>query len=115
MGTFTPAEYRQGKEAQEYEKKPRFGRVDTLRLWEEYQAQRSLRRTLREVELAAVAVSTAQQIEAVKACARQTSGDQNDFEGRWSAHRLHCVTKQAAAGTPLGEQSNPRGAAGADR
>jgi hypothetical protein len=40
LGTFIPAEYQQGREAQEYEKKPRFARVDTSRLSEEYQAQR---------------------------------------------------------------------------
>jgi hypothetical protein len=69
LGTFIPAGYQQGKEAQEYEKKPRLGRVDTSRLWEEYQAQRSLHRTLREARLAALAVSKAQQIDAIKASA----------------------------------------------
>jgi hypothetical protein len=36
LGTFIPAEYQQGREEQRYEKKPRFARVDTSRLWEEY-------------------------------------------------------------------------------
>ena len=46
LGTFIPAEYQQqGREEQGYEKKPRFARVDTSRLWEEYQAQRDLHKT----------------------------------------------------------------------
>jgi hypothetical protein len=69
LGTFIPAEYQQGKEEREYEKKPRLERVDTSRLWEEYQAQRSLHRTLREAKLAALAVSKAHQIDAIKASA----------------------------------------------
>jgi hypothetical protein len=34
LGTFIPAEYQQGREEQGYEKRPRFGRIDTSRLWE---------------------------------------------------------------------------------
>jgi Relaxase/Mobilisation nuclease domain len=48
LGTFVAADYEQGREKQEYQKKPRFGRVDTSQLWEEYQAQRELRKTLRQ-------------------------------------------------------------------
>src|ERR1700737_3695446 len=48
LGTFVPADYEQGREAQGYEKRPRLGRVDTSRLWEEYQAQRELHKTLRQ-------------------------------------------------------------------
>jgi hypothetical protein len=70
LGTFIPAEYQQGREEQWYEKRPRFGRVDTSRLWEEYQAQRELHKTLRQAKLAGLAVNRAQQIEAVKAAAR---------------------------------------------
>ena len=70
LGTFIPAEYQQGREAQGYEKKPRFGRVDTSRLWEEYQAQRELHKTLRQAKLAGLAINRAQQFDAVKAAAR---------------------------------------------
>ena len=38
LGTFVAADYEQGSEKQEYQKRPRFTRVDTSRLWEEYQA-----------------------------------------------------------------------------
>src|SRR6202795_2222276 len=48
LGTFVAADYEQGREKQEYQKKPRFTRVDTSRLWEEYQAQRELHKTLRQ-------------------------------------------------------------------
>src|SRR6202047_1108643 len=70
LGNFIPAKYQQGKEAQGYEKRPRFGRVCTSRLWEEYQAQRELYKTLRQAKLAGLAVNRAQQIETVKASAR---------------------------------------------
>jgi hypothetical protein len=60
LGTFIPAEYQQGREAQEYEKKPRFGRVATSRLWEEYQAQRELHKALRQAKLAGLAINRAQ-------------------------------------------------------
>src|SRR5271165_7009383 len=70
LGTFIPGEYQRGREAQGYEKRPRFARVDTSRLWEEYQAQRELHKTLRQAKLAGLAVNRAQQIEAVKASAR---------------------------------------------
>jgi Relaxase/Mobilisation nuclease domain/Large polyvalent protein-associated domain 7 len=70
LGTFIPAEYQQGREEQGYEKRPRFGRIDTSRLWEEYQAQRELHKTLRQAKVAGLAVNRAQQIEAVKAAAR---------------------------------------------
>jgi hypothetical protein len=70
LGTFIPAEYQQGREEQGYEKKPRFGRVDTSRLWEEYRAQRELHKTLREAKLAGLAINRAQQFDAVKAAAR---------------------------------------------
>jgi hypothetical protein len=67
---FVPSEYQQGREAQEYEKRPRFVRVDTSRLWEEYQAQRELYKTLREAKLVNLAANRALQIEGVKAAAR---------------------------------------------
>src|SRR5271165_1055464 len=46
LGTFVAADYEQASEKQEYQKRPRFTRVDTSRLWEEYQAQRELHKTL---------------------------------------------------------------------
>src|SRR4029077_11556628 len=64
------AEYQQGREEQGYEKRPRFGRVDTSRLWEEYQAQRELQKTLRQAKLAGLAINRAQQFDAVRAAAR---------------------------------------------
>jgi hypothetical protein len=70
LGTFVASEYQQGREEQGYEKRPRFARVDTSRLWEEYQAQRELHKTLRQAKLAGLAVNRAQQTEAVKASAR---------------------------------------------
>ena len=70
LGTFVASEYQQGREEQGYEKRPRFARVDTSRLWEEYQAQRELHKTLRQAKLVSLAVNRAQQIEAVKAAAR---------------------------------------------
>ena len=70
LGTFIPAEYQQGREEQGYEKKPRFARIDTSRLWEEYQAQRELHKTLRQAKLAGLAINRAQQFDAVKAAAR---------------------------------------------
>src|SRR5258705_508142 len=71
LGTFIPAEYQQGRDEQEgYEKRPRFGRVDTSRLWEEYQAQRELHKTLRQAKLVSLAASRALQIDGVKAAAR---------------------------------------------
>jgi len=70
LGTFIPAEYQQGRDEQGYEKRPRFGRVDTSRLWEEYQAQRELHKTLRQAKHVSLAATRAQQIEAVKAAAR---------------------------------------------
>jgi hypothetical protein len=70
LGTFVAGDYQQGREEQGYEKRPRFRRVDTSRLWEEYQAQRELHKTLRQAKLAGLAVNKAQQIEAVKAAAR---------------------------------------------
>jgi hypothetical protein len=62
LGTFIPAEYQQGREQQGYEKRPRFGRVDTSRLCEEYQAQRELHKTLRQAKLAGLAVNRSEQI-----------------------------------------------------
>jgi hypothetical protein len=70
LGTFIPAENQQGREVREYEKKPRFARVDTSRLWEEYQTQRELHKTLRQAKLADLAINRAQQLDAVKAAAR---------------------------------------------
>ena len=70
LGTFVAADYEQGREKQEYEKRPRFARVDTSRLWEEYQAQRELHKTLRQAKLVSLAASRAQQIDGVKASAR---------------------------------------------
>jgi hypothetical protein len=70
LGTFIPAKHQQRREEQGYEKRPRFGLIDTSRLWEEYQAQRELHKTLRQAKLAGLAVNRAQQIEAVKASAR---------------------------------------------
>jgi hypothetical protein len=59
-----------GKEKQEYEKRPRFGRVDTSWLWEEYQAQREMHKALRQAKLVSLAASRALQVEGVKAAAR---------------------------------------------
>src|SRR5208282_6477165 len=70
LGTFVASEYQQGREAHGYEKKPRFARVDTSRLWEEYQAQRELHKTLRQAKLAGLAINRTQQFDAVKAAAR---------------------------------------------
>jgi hypothetical protein len=70
LGTFVASEYRQGREAQGYEKRPRFARVDTSQLWEEYQAQRELHKTLRQAKLVSLATSRALQIDGVKAAAR---------------------------------------------
>jgi hypothetical protein len=70
LGTFVASEYQQGREAREYEKKPRFARVDTSRLWGEYQAQRELHKTLHQAKLAGQAINRAQQFDAVKAAAR---------------------------------------------
>jgi hypothetical protein len=68
LGTFIPAEYQQEREEQGYEKRPRFGRVDTSCLWEEYQAQRELHKTLRQAKLAGLAINRAQQFDAVSRC-----------------------------------------------
>src|SRR6478736_9229595 len=62
--------HEQGSEKQEYQKRPRFARVDTSRLWEEYQAQRELHKTLRQAKLVSLATSRALQIDGVKASAR---------------------------------------------
>src|SRR5580693_9783154 len=70
LGTFVAADYEQGREKQEYQKRPRFTRVDTSRLWEEYQAQRELHKTLRQAKLVSLAASRALQIDGVKAAAR---------------------------------------------
>jgi hypothetical protein len=70
LGTFVAADYEQGREKQEYQKKPRFARVDTSRLWEEYQAQRELHKTLRQAKFVSLAASRALQIDGVKASAR---------------------------------------------
>jgi hypothetical protein len=70
LGTFIPAEYQQGREEQGYEKKPRFARVDTSGLWEEYQALRELHKTLRQAKLAGLSINRAEQFDAVKAAAR---------------------------------------------
>jgi hypothetical protein len=73
LGTFVAGDYQQGREEQGYEKRPRFRRVDTSRLLEEYQAQRELHKTLRQAKLAGLAVNKAPQIEAVKAAAHAKS------------------------------------------
>ena len=70
LGTFVAADYQQGREKQEYQKRPRFARVDTSQLWEEYQAQRELHKTLRQAKLVSLATSRALQIDGVKAAAR---------------------------------------------
>ena len=57
LGTFVAGEYQQGRETQGYEKRPRFARVDTSRLWEEYQAQRELHKTLRQAKLVSLATT----------------------------------------------------------
>jgi hypothetical protein len=57
LGVFVAGDYQQGREEQGYEKRPRFRRVDTSRLWEEYQAQRELHKTLRQAKLAGLAVN----------------------------------------------------------
>ena len=67
---FCSREYQQGREEQGYEKRPRFARVDTSRLWEEYQAQRELHKTLRQAKLVSLAASRALQIDGIKAAAR---------------------------------------------
>src|SRR5271166_4049080 len=58
------------REEQGYQKRPAFCPIDTSRLWEEYQAQRYLHRTLRQAKLASLAVSRAVPTlrEAVMAC-----------------------------------------------
>ena len=70
LGTFIPSEYQQGRGEHGYQKRPRFVRVDTSRLWEEYEAQRELHRTLRQAKLVSLAARKALQIDAVKASAR---------------------------------------------
>src|SRR5271169_401702 len=70
LGTFVAADYEQGREKQEYQKRPRFARVDTSQLWEEYQAQRELHKTLRQAKLVSLATIRALQIDGVKAAAR---------------------------------------------
>ena len=70
LGTFVASEYQRGKKTQGYEKRPRFARVDTSQLWEEYQAQRELHKTLRQAKLVSLAASRALQIDGVKAAAR---------------------------------------------
>jgi hypothetical protein len=70
LGTFVAADYEQGREEQEYQKRPRFTRVDTSQLWEEYQAQRELHKTLRQAKLVSLAASRALQIDGLKAAAR---------------------------------------------
>ena len=64
------ADYEQGREKQEYEKRPRFARVDTSQLWEEYQAQRELHKTLRQAKLVSLATSRALQIDGVNPFSR---------------------------------------------
>ena len=70
LGTFVASDHEQGREEQGYEKRPRFARIDTSRLWEEYQAQRELHKTFRQAKLEGLALNRAQRIEAVKASAR---------------------------------------------
>ena len=70
LGTFVAADCEQGSEKQEYQKRPRFNRVDTSRLWEEYQAQRELHKTLRQAKLVSLATSRALQFDGAKAAAR---------------------------------------------
>ena len=70
LGTFVAADYEQGSEKQEYQKRPRFARVDTSRLWEEYQAKRELHKTLRQAKLVSLATSRALQIDGVNPFSR---------------------------------------------
>jgi hypothetical protein len=70
LGTFVASDHEQGREAQGYEKRPLLARVDTSRLWEEYQAQRELHKTLRQAKLVSLAASRTLQIDGVKAAAR---------------------------------------------
>ena len=70
LGIFIPSEFRQGTKEQGYQKRPALCRIDTSRLWEEYQAHRDLHKTLRQAKLASLALSRVQQIDAVKASAR---------------------------------------------
>ena len=70
LGFFVAADHEQGRDEQGYQKRPAFCRIDTSRLWEEYQAQRELHKTLRQAKLASLALSRVQQIDAVKASAR---------------------------------------------
>src|SRR4029077_17095378 len=70
LGTFVAADYEQGREKQEYQKRPRFARMDTARVWEEYQAHGELHKSLRQAKLVSLAASRALQIDGVKAAAR---------------------------------------------
>src|ERR1700680_1899401 len=70
LGTFVAADHEQGREEQGYQKRPVFGRLDTSRLWEEYQAQRELHKVLRQAKLESVGLTRAQQINAAKAAAQ---------------------------------------------
>jgi hypothetical protein len=64
LGTFVAGD-EHGKEKQEYEKRPRFTRIDISRLWEEYQAQREMHKALRQAKLVSLAASRALQVEGV--------------------------------------------------
>jgi hypothetical protein len=70
LGTFIPSEYQQGRGENGYQKRPRFVRLETSRLWEEYEAQRELHKTLRQAKLVSLAAKRALQIDAAKASAR---------------------------------------------
>ncbi len=70
LGTFISAEGIKSQTVAEYQKRPAFWQIDTSRLWEEYQAQRNLRETLREAKYQRLTLAKAQQVSSAKAAAR---------------------------------------------
>ena len=76
LGAFVAADYEQRPEKRDYEKRPTFCRIDTSRLWDEYQAQRELHKTLRQAKLVSLAASRALQIDGVKLRPRRVPNDQ---------------------------------------
>jgi hypothetical protein len=86
LGSFVASGHEQRREEQGYQKRPAFCRIDTSRLWEEYQAQRYLHKTLRQAKLASLAVSRAASTlrEAVMACL--SGGESRRWMwGNWSS------------------------------
>jgi hypothetical protein len=70
LGTFIRAEGLKTQTVAGYEKRPAFWHLDTSRLWEEYEAQRNLRETLREAKYQRLEIVKAQQVASVKAAAQ---------------------------------------------